>query len=80
MDSIVRLAKKEQNFKPYNIPEGYRDIYKSIGGIPHLDEKYTVFGEVILGIDVLDSIAAVKTGLLDRPIKDVRIQTIRVLE
>lgn len=50
-----------------------REIYKTIGGTPHLDMGYTVYGEVIEGINVLDSIAAVKTDKTDRPIDDVRI-------
>ena len=50
-----------------------REIYKTIGGTPHLDMGYTVYGEVIEGINVLDSIAAVKTDKTDRPLDDVRI-------
>lgn len=48
-----------------------REIYKTIGGTPHLDGAYTVFGEVIKGLNIIDSIANVKTGKGDRPVEDV---------
>jgi peptidyl-prolyl cis-trans isomerase B (cyclophilin B) len=80
IDSIVSLAKLEKNFKPYAIPKKQRDVYKSIGGTPHLDQNYTVFGEVVNGMEVLDSIASAITGSMDRPINDIRIQSVRVLE
>jgi len=79
-DSIRTLAKTYSNFDTYTIPEEHREIYKTIGGTPHLDQNYTVFGEVIEGIDVLDSIAAVPTGPFNRPVTDVRIVSVRVLD
>ena len=48
-----------------------REIYKTIGGTPHLDGAYTVFGEVIKGLNIIDSIANVKTGKANRPVEDV---------
>ncbi|MCQ2305020.1 MAG: peptidylprolyl isomerase [Bacteroidales bacterium] len=48
-----------------------RQAYKTVGGTPHLDGDYTVFGEVIEGMDVVDKIATVKTGRLDAPIEAV---------
>jgi len=59
--------------KPYTIPETHRTVYKTEGGTPHLDQNYTVFGEVLSGMNVVDSIAAVQTNSLDRPLFDVRI-------
>ncbi len=56
------------NFK-YSIKQ--REIYKTLGGTPHLDGAYTVFGEVIKGLDIIDSIAKVKTGKANRPVEDV---------
>ena len=47
------------------------EIYTKIGGTPHLDGGYTVFGEVVDGFDVIDKIAAVKTGGMDKPVEDV---------
>lgn len=55
------------------IPEWQRQVYKTIGGTPHLDQGYTVFGEVITGLDMVDEIAAVETGAFDRPVKDVKM-------
>jgi len=49
-----------------------------LGGTPHLDGGYTVFGEVIEGLSVIDSIAAQPTGPNDRPVKDIKME-IKVL-
>lgn len=50
-----------------------RKIYTTIGGAPHLDGSYTVFGEVIEGLNVIDSIASVATDKNSRPLKDIRM-------
>ena len=58
------------------IPAGQRIVYKTIGGVPHLDQGYTVFGEVVKGIDIVDNIASVPTSKAqdrDRPLQDVKI-------
>ena len=80
MDSILDLALTEENYKPYVMPKEHRKVYKSIGGYPKLDQNYTVFGEVTQGIEILDSIAKVKTDGFDRPLNNVRIQTIKLLK
>lgn len=59
--------------------EEQRQAYKTIGGTPHLDGGYTVFGEVLDGFKVIDLIAAVKTGRGDKPIEKVSM-TIEILE
>ncbi len=51
--------------------EEQRNTYKTIGGTAFLDFDYTVFGEIIDGMDVIDKIAAVQTGRSDKPLKDV---------
>lgn len=62
------------------IPAARRKVYTTIGGTPHLDGNYTVFGEVIQGLEIVDQIAAVKTNALDRPIVDVRILKVSIIK
>ena len=65
------------------IPAGQREIYKTIGGTPHLDKNYTVFGEIIKGLDILDKIAAVETSKAadrDRPLEDIRILKTKLIK
>ena len=50
-----------------------REVYKTVGGTPHLDGQYTVWGEVVDGLDVVDAIQHVPTDDNDRPLEDVRI-------
>jgi peptidyl-prolyl cis-trans isomerase B (cyclophilin B) len=50
-----------------------REIYNTIGGTPHLDGGYTVFGEVVEGLEVIDLIAAVETGYRDKPVVEVKM-------
>lgn len=58
------------------IPPDQREVYKTIGGTPQLDQNYTIFGEVVSGMDVVDRIASVPTSKgqdKDRPLQDIRI-------
>jgi cyclophilin family peptidyl-prolyl cis-trans isomerase len=71
LDSVERSRKI--HLSPYQ-----RKIYSSLGGTPHLDHNYTVFGETIEGLNVIDSIAAQKTNEEDRPLNDIRM-TMHVL-
>lgn len=50
------------------------DVYAKVGGTPFLDGDYTVFGEVVEGLDVVDKIAAVVCGAMDRPVQDVKFK------
>ena len=50
-----------------------QEVYKTVGGVPHLDGQYTVFGEVVEGLDVVDRIQQSATDPNDRPLEDIRI-------
>jgi len=70
-DQQLEMFEKQTNKK---IAPERRAAYKTIGGTPHLDDQYTVFGEVISGLDVIDKIAAVQTAAGDKPGKDVKMK------
>jgi cyclophilin family peptidyl-prolyl cis-trans isomerase len=73
--SIELMIKVEARKSPaYFFSEYQKKTYTTVGGTPHLDGTYTVFGEVISGMEVIDKIAAVKTNSNDRPVKDVRMK------
>ncbi len=57
-----------------------RKTYTSDGGVPHLDNDYTVFGEVVEGFEVIDKIAEIETNQQDRPVEDIRITSLEVVE
>lgn len=72
LDSLETLRLKKK------LSPQQRQAYTTVGGVPHLDGDYTVFGEMISGLSLIDTIAAVKTDPYDRPLQDVRMH-MRVL-
>ena len=66
MDSVGRA--------PFKFTDTQKQVYTTIGGTPHLDGNYTVFGEVIKGLDVIDKIIVQPRDASDRPLKNVRMK------
>ena len=84
--AIAEKIKSDINFEWENntdklyMDDEKRKAYTTIGGVHHLDKEYTVFGELIEGFEVLDKIAALPTDRQDRPFKDVRIISVKIIE
>jgi len=78
--SINSLSKKIAHKKYYTIPPEHIAYYEKYGGVPSNDRLYTVFGEVVNGMSVLDSIALSKTDENDRPLTDPLITTMRIID
>lgn len=75
MASLQEKAETEAATMPEIVfSEEQKKTYASVGGYPSLDNEYTVFGEVVEGLDILDKIAAVDTDNYDRPLKDVKFR------
>ena len=70
-----QIARMEQHLAMQGIelPAHVRETYMTEGGTPHLDGQYTVFGEVVEGLDIVEKIQGVVTDDMDRPLEDVRI-------
>lgn len=78
LDSVERVR-----LNGYKLPQAHREYYKTHGGTPQLDQNYTVFGELVKGMDILDRIAATPTSKAqdrDRPLKDIRIIKARLVK
>jgi len=63
-----------ERMKGIKYTEAQRKLYKEVGGRPDLDMEYTVFGEVVEGLDVIDKIAVVEGDRANRPVKDVKMK------
>jgi cyclophilin family peptidyl-prolyl cis-trans isomerase len=76
----VKMFQYLTSYNDFKIPGENRNIYRTIGGTPRLDGSYTVFGEVIEGLDIIDKIAAVPTDNTDKPLDDVKILKIKIVK
>lgn len=78
-NNFVELYKDTlKTFKSLAYTHEQKEIYSTIGGTPHLDMDYTVFGEVIEGLNIVDLIAQVKTDQVNRPLQDIIIKNVSV--
>jgi len=85
LDSLVAIieeanAEKLKSADSLNYTEEQKATYMETGGSPHLDRQYTVFGELVEGFDILDSIAVVKVDRNNRPTDDIRIISAKVVK
>lgn len=76
----IKMFQYLASYKESKMPEDQRSVYKTIGGTPRLDGSYTVFGEVIDGLDIIDRIAEVQTDNSEKPVSDVRIIKIKIVK
>ena len=74
------LIEQMEELKDNGYPQQVIDKYKEVGGTPWLDFHHTVFGEITDGTDVLEDIASTRTGMGDKPVYDVVIETIEIEE
>jgi len=79
-DELIAVTEAEAAKNPAKLTDEQRKAYTTDGGTPHLDGQYTVFGEVISGMDVVDAIQKVETDRNDRPTEDVRIISVEVVD
>lgn len=74
------LLSQMEQLKDKGYPQECIDNYKAVGGTPWLDFHHTVFGQLVDGSDVLEDIAAVRTGMQDKPLHDVVIESIEIID
>ena len=77
---IERTEAEAATLAPDTLTPRQREAYRTEGGTPHLDGAYTVFGEVISGMDVVDRIQKAETDANDRPVDDIRITSMEIVE
>ena len=80
-DKLLAQAREQIKDEPeFKFTPEQAETYTTIGGTPHLDGDYTVFGEVVDGMDVVDEIQQVATNSNDRPVDDVVIIKMTILD
>ena len=77
-EEIEKIAAHVERTTGYIMPEDLKTYYMHYGGTPHLDGAYTVFGEVVKGIEVVNAIQQVATDRNDRPIEDIKILSAKI--
>ena len=79
-EQIDALSQRMQQVGMGEITDAQKNLYTTVGGTPFLDGQYTVFGEITKGLEIVDKIQNVATDQFDRPLEDVRILSIRIIE
>lgn len=79
-EKLIAQTEKEASAAPDTLTAAQREAYSTVGGTPHLDGNYTVFGEVVSGMDVIDKIQKAETDGNDRPVDDIRIISMKVVK
>lgn len=77
---LIQKMEAEAAQKPFKFTDEQINAYTSVGGTPFLDNEYTVFGEVVEGMDIVDRIQNTATGKADRPTTDIRIVKATIVE
>lgn len=73
----MKMIEEKTGFK---YTDEQKEIYMTLGGYPFLDREYTVFGEVIEGLDIVDAISVVDTNPANRPLQDIIIESVEIVE
>lgn len=78
-EELIAITETRAAENPAKMPDNVRETYKNIGGTPFLDGNYTVFGEVIEGMDVIEKIEKAQTDRNDRPNDDIKIISMKIV-
>jgi len=76
-EELIAATEKKAAENPATLTPEQREAYTTLGGTPHLDGQYTVFGEVVKGMEVVDKIEKAETDGRDRPVSDIRILSMK---
>ena len=79
-EEVEFVSKKMKEIGLGELSPEQKELYTTVGGTPFLDGQYTVFGEITKGLEVVDKIQNVATDANDRPLEDVRILSVKIIE